>query len=87
MVRLIDDLLDVARVNRGKIRLNKQPLDLATVLDRAVETTRPAICDQRHDLAADYPHGELFLEGDPVRLEQVILRSAGRLRRPCMLSG
>ena len=73
LTRLIDDLLDVARVNRGKIRLNKEPLDLATVLDRAVETTRPAISDQRHDLATDYPHGELFLEGDPVRLEQIVV--------------
>ena len=73
LTRLIDDLLDVARINRGKIRLNKEPLDLATVLDRAVETTRPAIDEQRHALAVDYPHGELFLDGDPVRLEQIVV--------------
>jgi PAS domain S-box-containing protein len=73
LTRLIDDLLDVARINSGKICLNREPLDLATVLNRAVEATRPAICEKQHVLATEYPQQILFLNGDPVRLEQIVV--------------
>jgi signal transduction histidine kinase len=70
---LIADLLDVVRINHGKTALRKQPVDLADVLDRAIETMRPAITE-RHQFAADYPRGgKLLLEGDAARLEQIVV--------------
>ena len=73
MTRMVDDLLDVARIGTGKIQLHKEPLDLATVLDRAVETTRPVIRENRHELVTDYPHGSLFAEADADRVEQIFV--------------
>ncbi len=73
MTRLIDDLLDLTSIDRGMIRLNKEPLDLADVLDRAIETTQPVVTQQQHQLATDYPRRALFVEADPARLEQVLV--------------
>jgi signal transduction histidine kinase len=73
LTRLIDDLLDLARIKHGKILLRKQLVDLANVLDLAVETVRPVIVEKRHALSIDYPHGELLLEGDAARLEQIVV--------------
>lgn len=50
LVRLVDDLLDVSRAMRGKIELRKEPVELATVVARAVETAEPLIDVQQHDL-------------------------------------
>src|SRR5262249_232173 len=50
LVRLVDDLLDVSRITRGKIRLQKQPVDLLEVVGRAVETSRPLIDERQHQL-------------------------------------
>jgi PAS domain S-box-containing protein len=72
LVRLVDDLLDVARITRGKIRLRTEPLELATVVARALETTRPLIDARRQELTIALPLEPLRLEGDLTRLAQVL---------------
>src|SRR5690606_23336495 len=53
MARLLDDLLDVARITRGKLQLQKQIVDLGTVVDTAVEAARPLITARKHGLTID----------------------------------
>jgi PAS domain S-box-containing protein len=72
LVRLVDDLLDVSRVMRGKIDLHKEPVELATVVARAVETAQPLIEIQGHRLDLSLPQESLRLDADPVRLTQVV---------------
>ncbi len=72
LVRLVDDLLDVSRVMRGKIELRREHVELATVIARAVETAKPLIEVQRHDLEITIPRESLLLDADPVRLAQVV---------------
>ena len=72
MARLLDDLLDVARITRGKLQLRKQPVDLGTVVDTAVEAARPLITARKHGLAVDLPPDLPTLDADPVRLAQVL---------------
>jgi PAS domain S-box-containing protein len=72
LVRLVDDLLDVSRVMRGKIELRKEPVELATVVVRAVETVQPLIEVQGHRLDLSLPKEPLLVEGDTVRLAQVV---------------
>lgn len=72
LVRLVDDLLDVSRVSRGKIELHRRPLDLASVAHHAVETCRALIDARGHTLAVTTPADPLRVEGDFVRLTQVV---------------
>ena len=72
LVRLVDDLLDVARVMRGKIELRKEPVDLATVVARAVESVHPLIELQGHRLNVSVSRESLLVNADPVRLAQVV---------------
>src|SRR5258708_37779514 len=72
MVHLIDDLLDVSRISRGKIELRKEPLEIRTLLDNAIETSRPVIDELRHELLIDQPSYPIFVHGDLTRLAQVI---------------
>jgi PAS domain S-box-containing protein len=72
MVRLIDDLLDLSRISRGKIQLRKELVELATVLHNAIETSRPLIEAARHDLAVTLPPTRIWLDADPTRLAQVV---------------
>jgi CheY-like chemotaxis protein len=71
MVRLVDDLLDVSRITRGKLELRKQRVDLAAVVRTAVEASRPLIEAAGHHLTITLPPQPLFVDGDPVRLAQV----------------
>jgi signal transduction histidine kinase len=71
LTRLVDDLLDVSRITRGKIELRKETTDLASVVWHAVETVRPLIDVHRHRLTVSLPHEAVLLEADPTRLEQV----------------
>ncbi|HVX12194.1 MAG TPA: PAS domain S-box protein [Pirellulales bacterium] len=71
MVRLVDDLLDVSRITRGKLELRKQRVDLLAVVRTAVETSRPLIEAASHHLTITMPQQPLFVDGDPVRLAQV----------------
>jgi signal transduction histidine kinase/DNA-binding response OmpR family regulator len=72
LVRLVDELLDISRITRGKIRLQKEPLELSTVVARAVETSQPLIDARNHQLTVTLPPEPLVVEGDPVRLAQVL---------------
>lgn len=73
LARMIDDLLDVSRITRGKIELRKEPLEILRVVDQAVETARPLISARRHQLAIPNRPASLWVEADPQRLEQVIV--------------
>ena len=72
MVRLVDDLLEVSRITRGKIELRREIVDLAGVVRSAVESSKPLIDAGRHDLQVALPDAPLLLDADPVRLAQVI---------------
>src|SRR5262249_52047952 len=72
LVRLVDDLLDLSRITRGKIRLQTEPVDAASVVGRAVETCRPLIESRRHQLQVSLPNDPLRVEADLVRLAQVL---------------
>jgi two-component system CheB/CheR fusion protein len=73
LVRLVDDLMDVSRITRGKIHLEKQLVDLAKVVEAAVESVKPLIDARRHRLDIKLPKEMLVTDGDPTRLTQVIL--------------
>lgn len=72
MTRLIDDLLDVARIIRGHVTLQPVPTELWQVVNRAIETASPLIEQRRHALSLDIPPSGLRVMADPVRLAQVI---------------
>ena len=72
LTRLVDDLLDVSRITRGKIQLQLEPLDLGTVVAGAVETSRPMIDARRHTLRVHLPLRPVPVQGDLVRLTQVV---------------
>src|SRR5688572_15599186 len=72
LVRLVDDLLEVSRISRGKIDLRRAPIELAAVVLSAVETTRPAIEAARHQLEISLPAQPLTVDADFVRLAQVL---------------
>ena len=71
MVRLVDDLMDVSRMTRGKVELRRQRTELAAVLASAVETARPFIEASGHELTLTLPPEPVFLDADPSRLAQV----------------
>ncbi len=73
MTRLIDDLLDVSRITRGKLEIRKEIVDLARVVDNAIEISRPMIEEQGHALHVSLPGEPVLLEGDMTRLAQVFL--------------
>jgi signal transduction histidine kinase len=72
LTRLVDDLLDVARLTRHKLQLHLERVDLGTVVRDAVEAARPQIDAQRHRLAVDVPPVPVWVKGDAVRLGQIV---------------
>jgi signal transduction histidine kinase len=72
MTRLIDDLLDVSRITRGKIELRQEAVVISTLVARAVEAARPVIDERGHRLTLDLPDEPVTLSADPARLEQVL---------------
>jgi signal transduction histidine kinase len=72
LTRLVDDLLDVSRIAQGKIALKRENLDLAAVVARALETSRPLIEARKHKLTVKLPPQPVRLNGDLIRLAQVI---------------
>lgn len=72
MVRLIDDLLDVARISTGKIELRHERVLLSTVVDSALDTSRPLLEAAHHEVQLSLPHEPVWLHGDAVRLAQVL---------------
>jgi PAS domain S-box-containing protein len=85
MVRLIDDLLDVSRINGGKLTLRRQRVPAAQVLASALETARPLIEHAGHRLELDVEDADLWLNADPQRLAQVfanLLNNASKYTEP-----
>lgn len=72
MVHLVDDLLDVSRITRGKIELRKQRLEMRTILDRAIEASRPLLASAEHELVVKLPEEPVFVEADLTRMAQVV---------------
>ncbi len=72
MVRLVDDLLDMSRISRGRIELRSEPIELASVLRHAVDATRPLAEVMGHELTITLPPQPVYLHGDPARLTQVV---------------
>ncbi len=77
LTRLVDDLLDVSRITRGKIRLTRQPVKVADLVARAVETVEPSIQARLHALTVKIPDDELVVDGDELRLTQAIANVLG----------
>jgi CheY-like chemotaxis protein len=73
LVRLVDDLLDVSRIARGKIDLRRQIVEIGDVVAAAVETTSPLLEGRHHHLAVDVPRVGLLVSGDVTRLTQVVV--------------
>jgi PAS domain S-box-containing protein len=71
MVHLVDDLLDLSRISRGKIELRKERVELAKVVQHAVETSRPLIEAGGHHLTISMPPGPIYVDADVTRLAQV----------------
>jgi len=85
LVCLIDDLLDVSRITRGMITLQRERVLIDAVVARAVETARPLIDARKHELALELPEELLSVEGDPTRLVQIvgnILHNAAKFMEP-----
>lgn len=85
LVRLVDDLLDVSRVMRGKVDLRREQVELATIIARAVEMAQPVVEAQRHALSVTVSPESIPIHGDPVRLAQVVdnlLTNAAKYTHP-----
>jgi signal transduction histidine kinase/DNA-binding response OmpR family regulator len=72
MVRLVDDLLDISRITGGKIQLRREPINAATAVARAVETSRPLLEARKHSLSVTFPPQPVWVDADAVRLSQVL---------------
>ena len=72
LLRLVDDLLDVSRIARGKIQIEREPVDLKAVVERALELTQPALERRETPVEVDLPEGPVTISGDAVRLAQVL---------------
>ena len=71
MVRLVDDLLDVSRIAKGKLQLRRERIELAAVIESAIEESRPIIDAAKHRLTVVLPSERIILDADPTRLSQV----------------
>lgn len=85
MTRLVDDLLEVARISKGKFNLKVERLELSFLVTRAIETTRPFIDSRRHRLSVTLPEESIWLRADAVRFEQLLtnlLNNAAKYTEP-----
>lgn len=85
MVHLLDDLMDISRIARNKVQLRKRRVQLAWVVNDAVETTRPLIEERKHQLVVTLPAQPVYLDADSVRLSQVLsnlLNNAAKYTEP-----
>ena len=81
MVHLVDCLMDAARIARGNLTIQKERIDIITVIHSAIEDTRPLIEERTHELTVTLPDGPIYVDGDPIRLAQVfsnLLRNAAK---------
>ncbi len=85
IVKLVDDLLEISRITRGKIELDRKPTALADAVRDAIETSRPLVERARHQLEVSLPDEPLVLDADPVRLTQVfgnLVNNAAKYTEP-----
>ncbi len=86
MTRLVDDLLDVSRITRGKVELRQRPIEISEVITKAVEIASPALEQRQHHLEVDVPVAGLTVFGDVGRLAQVfanLLTNSAKYTPPC----
>ncbi|MEO8566987.1 MAG: ATP-binding protein [Betaproteobacteria bacterium] len=84
MTRLVDDLLDMSRISRGKIELRKGPVDLVSVVNQAIEAVRPSIASMSQKLTVALPAQAVHVDGDAARLAQVV---GNLLNNACKFTG
>ncbi|HEY1892086.1 MAG TPA: response regulator [Steroidobacteraceae bacterium] len=77
LTRLVDDLLDVSRITRGKINLTRQAVELEALISRAVETVHPLFDERKHQLTLELPEPGIRVFGDTTRLTQAIANVLG----------
>ncbi|WP_240807872.1 ATP-binding protein [Polyangium spumosum] len=85
LAQLVDDLLDVSRITRGKVELKKERIELAEVVAKAIELSSPLLEQRRHHLTVEVPSRGLFVDGDVTRLSQVVsnlLTNAAKYTEP-----
>ncbi|GEJ59101.1 ATP-binding protein [Anaeromyxobacter diazotrophicus] len=85
LVRLVDDLLDISRITRGKVELKRRALELGDAVSAAIEMASPLLETRRHRLEVEVPRRGLVVEGDPDRLAQVVanlLTNAAKYTEP-----
>ena len=73
MVRLVDDLLDISRITKGKLRLTKEKVELRVVVNHAAETVRSLMDARKHDFSVSLPTKPIWVQADPARMEQVVV--------------
>jgi signal transduction histidine kinase/CheY-like chemotaxis protein len=81
IVHLVDDLLDVARITRGKMQLKRSRVDIASVVQSAMEATKSLMAEAGHELSVKLPESPVYLDGDATRLSQILsnlLDNAGK---------
>jgi PAS domain S-box-containing protein len=86
MARLIDDLLDVTRLTHGKVRLRLERIELGDVAERAAQGVAPLMAERNHQFQLVSPERPIWLDADPVRLEQILtnlLNNAAEFTDPC----
>ncbi len=85
LIRLVDELLDVARISRGLIELKRDTVDLAEAVQHAVDANRGRITERQHKLSVSLSETPVCVNGDPIRLEQIVsnlLENAARYTEP-----
>jgi signal transduction histidine kinase len=85
LTRLVDDLLDISRINSGKIELRSALVSIRDVVEQAITTSRPLIDERRHELVVEVPEEPLIVRGDGVRLIQAVanlLNNSARYTNP-----
>jgi signal transduction histidine kinase len=87
LTRLVDDLLDVSRITRGKINLTREAVELEGLIARAVETVHPILNERRHELTLELPEPGAAIFGDPTRLTQAIANVLGNAAKYTDIGG
>jgi CheY-like chemotaxis protein/two-component sensor histidine kinase len=85
MAQLVDDLLEISRVTSGKVRLQKEAVDIATIVAFAIETSRPVLDAHQHRLSIALPSDAVSVDADPIRMAQVLsnlLNNAAKYTKP-----
>ena len=73
LTRLVGDLLEISRINTGKIQITKDWIVVSSIIERAIETAHPLIAQRRHELSVSQPPRPVWLHADAARLEQVVV--------------